>query len=1061
MPTLFISYKRGTTAVAPLMERLKQAHYRLWFDRDDIHLGDPDWQARIDQGLSLCDGVLLNITPSACASEPVRYEVRKARELGKPIFPIVLERIASYAAAIRDLGLPEKTHIEDFTDVTRWAEQIDRLLRDLETQGLRVTLHDERERPGPGNPKYILHQQYLKRLVERIGTLNLAQIGGLSAGGVDLEQVYVDSPTRLSISVELKNWQVIDWWLTEGDAFSRNSSTIYSRLEPMQLGYQHEPLNALISQLDTWIADYRIKYPNLNVDDHKIDYLKPDGVREFFHNLHLNHLAAANDRLVILGAPGSGKSTFIRYLALCLAGAAIDGWTRPVSLATLDNWPHGPLTPVYIELRRFVASKQYPPDIKSPVTADHLWHYIVADLLGEPLKAYADDLQYDLEHGHALLILDGLDEVPYPEGQLKARQAQLIGLAQSLNTRYGGSRVLVASRPYAYEGWKLPGFQDVTISAFANSHRIDLATRLYQAAGLPAEESKTKAEALNQQLRPIDPELKDRPLFVTLMASIFLKNEQGEGLPTRRGALYRESILLLLDRWTTGKPDAPSLVELLGEHSADDLLTRLAALAYEVHTAYGDQPGTPEIDESLLYKHLKPLGRGVAADLIPYLNENAGVLVSPGQNAVRDVFHFAHRTFQEYLAAVHLVSICTADDYEPIRASITTKPILWQGPCTLAGDVLADSGRRTDVWNLLDDLLADDLPDSAGGDDPRWWALWLVATIATEQRLGSIPQATLRKGEKAIRQTLIGWLVKLIETSQALPPPERAACGRALGLLGDPRSGVGLLHSPLSEMNVGNRRGEIPEIDWVAIPAGLFLMGSDKDNDLFANSIEHSQHEIMLSAYNIARYPITYAHYEPFVAGDGYLNRDYWTEDGWTWKGNKTQPETYWNNSEWHISNHPVVGVTWYEAYAYCCWLSAKLGYEVRLPTEAEWERAARGTEGRIYPYSNEYNPSKGNTRDTGIGRTSAVGIFPDGASPDGVLEMSGNVWEWCQSFWSNSYVEVENNDYEVDAVRVIRGGSWYIDQYFARALYRVGASPYKSDDPTIGFRVVRAPRLT
>jgi hypothetical protein len=104
MPTLFISYKRGTAAVAPLMEKLKAAHYRLWFDRDEIHLGDPDWQARINQGLQRCDGVLLNITPAACQSEPVRYEVKKARELGKPIFPIILERITDYDAAIRDLG---------------------------------------------------------------------------------------------------------------------------------------------------------------------------------------------------------------------------------------------------------------------------------------------------------------------------------------------------------------------------------------------------------------------------------------------------------------------------------------------------------------------------------------------------------------------------------------------------------------------------------------------------------------------------------------------------------------------------------------------------------------------------------------------------------------------------------------------------------------------------------------------------------------------------------------------------------------------------------------------
>ncbi len=1044
MPTLFISYKRGTTAVAPLMDRLKKAHYRLWFDRDEIHLGDPDWQARIDQGLMRCDGMILNITPAACASEPVRYEVRRARELGKPIFPIVLERITSYDEAIRDLGLPEKAHIEDFTEVTRWDEQIERLLRDLEEQGLRVSPHDRRAQRDRNNPKYVLHQQYLKRLVERIGTLNLAQIAHLSAGGVDLEQVYVDSPTPLNISVEIKDWQVLDWWLSEGSPDRSNPFEDVppeARRRPDELGYQSQPLNALIGQIDQQIADYRAKNPHKKPDE-KNEWSNPwnNGTKHERINLHLNHLAAARDRLVILGAPGSGKSTFVRYLALCLAGAAIDDWSRPVGINTLDNWPHGPLTPVYVELRRFVASRHFPTESRSPVTVDHLWSYIVNDLLGDALRPFADDLQFDLEHGHALLILDGLDEVPFLEGQLRARQEQLIGLAQSINSRYSTSRILVASRPYAYEGWELPGFSAVTITAFEDQHRLQLARRLYQTAGLAEEDTQSKAQSLNQQLGVIDPELKDRPLFVTLMASIYLKNQHGQGLPTRRGALYRESILLLVDRWTTSKADAPSLSKILGDSTPQDLLDRLAALAYEVHSTYGDQPGTPEIDETLLYKHLKPLGRGVAAELIPYLSENAGVLVSPGQNAERDVFHFAHRTFQEYLAAVQLVHHCTADSFVPIQAAITGKPALWRIPCALAGDVLADTERRTDLWNLLDDLLDSDVPENIAADDPRWWSLWLAATITDEHKLYAVDKATLRRGERAIRENLIDWLVGLVGTKQALPPAERADCGRALGLLDDPREGVGV-------------KNGLPEIDWVGIPAGTFLMGSDKEKDTLAIGNETPLRVVTIEAYSISRYPITYAQYEPFVAGDGYSNEKYWTEAGWMWKGETTQP-AYWNDPKWHISNHPVVGVAWSEAYAYCQWLSAKLGQEVRLPTEAEWERAARGTDGRIYPYGNEYDPTKGNTRDTGIGRTSAVGIFPDGASPEGVLDMSGNVWEWCQTQWRGSYDAPENNPAEGTAQRVVRGGSWLFSQVFARAVYRFVRIPFYRDD-VLGFRVV------
>jgi formylglycine-generating enzyme required for sulfatase activity len=1097
MPTLFISYKRGTTAVAPLMEHLKQAHYRLWFDRDDIHLGDPDWQARIDQGLTRCDGVILNITPAACESEPVRYEVRKARELGKPIFPLVLERIASYDDAIRDLGLPEKTHIEDFTDVTRWAEQVERLLRDLAKQGLPVTIHEERQRPSPDNPKYVLHQQYLKRLVERIGGLNLAQIGGLSAGGVDLEQVYVDSPTPLNISVEVKDWQVIDWWLSDGE--SRWAREL-PRIRPESLGYAAEPLNALISQIDARIGEYRAENPEAKPDS-RDNYSWNNGPHLDVLNLHLNHLAAANDRLVILGAPGSGKSTFVRYLALCLAGEGIDGWTRPVGLDSLDNWPHGALTPIYIELRRFVASAHFPADTKTPATADHLWRYIVTEVLGEPLKGYADDLQYDLEHGHALLILDGLDEVPYPEGQLKARQAHLIGLAQSLNGRYAGSRVLVASRPYAYEGWKLPGFESITITAFADNHRIDLARRLYQAAGLPAEEAEAKAQALNEQLESIDPELKDRPLFVTLMASIFLKNQQGAGLPTRRGALYRESILLLLDRWTTAKADSPSLVELLGEHSPDDLLARLAALAYEVQATYGEQPGTPEIDEATLYKHLKPLGRKVTADLIPYLSENAGVLVSPGQNAERDVFHFAHRTFQEYLAAVQLVSECSADSYEPIRAAIIGKPALWRVPCTLAGDVLADTGRRADLWNLLDDLLDDDVPEAVRADDPRWWSLWLAATVALEQDLCVIDPAQLRKGEKAIRQTLIDWLLKLIETPQALLPPERAACGRALSLLGDPRPGVGLLPPSPAVFGAGEGPGvrplvpplqrpdsyiasvsqparvaperglrpqevpvgggevpglglRLPHIRWAdPIPAGTYWIGADDNKNNPRRQITIDQ------PYRVAKYLVTQAQYLAFqhdASERGYTCLDWWQGLAATDKEKRpAQPE-------FPYANHPMERVNWYQAVAFSRWLTwhyREAGLiapeeAIRLPHEYEWEVAARGVDERIYSYPGEFDATKCNAGDTGIGQTSAVGLFPDGESPCRALDMTGNVWEWCLNRYEDGSRGLNGTH-----VRVLRGGSLGLTITSGlRSPFRIRNVPGNEDNDG-GFRFARSSR--
>lgn len=1036
MPTLFISYKRGTTAIAPLMDLLKAAHYRLWFDRDDIRLGDPDWQARIDRGIERCDGVILGLSPAACASKPVQYEVEKALKLGKPIFPVILERLLDIGNALKEIGLSEKQHIEDFTDVSLWDKNCRKLLDDLIHQGLRVTRHDLRQERDRNNPTYALHQLYLKKVADQVGSLSLAQISPDQVSGINLENVYIDSPTSLGIGLMLKGdgdkYEGFTWWISDYGNSEYNFFPSYaSTYQPNELGFEAAPLEYLIGEIEAE-----------NTELYKSHYENSQSKYEGFENvlrLHLSHIASACGRLVVLGGPGSGKSTFVKHLSLCLAGAGIEKWDREANLAAIGGWPHGKLTPIYIELRRFVASKHFPQDTLEKPNTDHLWNYIQAEILGAELAGYANDLKLDLMDGQAVLILDGLDEVPYPQGELHNRQRQLQALADSLNTRCGHSRIIVASRPYAYEGWKLPGFEAITIADFQDQHRVELASRLYREAGLDEKDAKAKAEQLNQELDPVDPELKDRPLFLTLMATIFLKN-QGGGLPTRRGTLYRDSILLLLERWTASKLGLKSLRELLGAATPEDLYDRLAALAYEVHNRYGDQRGAPEIPNMLLSHTLFKLAQQKAGvdpmGLFAYLSENAGVLVSPGQNAEQDVFRFAHRTFQEYLAASHLTALCQkADSFNIVREHIESKPQIWREPCTLVGDVLADTGKTGALWILLEDLLPDAPPDRLDHADPRHWSAWLAAEIVMQQELHQ--QTHLRRGEAATRDTLIEWFVRMVETLNVLPPPERAACGRALGLLGDPRYGVGV-------------KDDIPEIDWVDIPVGAFLMGSDGQYEH-----EKPQHQITLSAYRISRYPITYQQFQAFLdANDGSHNPDWW-KDLAADDEHKRQP----GEQAFKVWNHPRERVSWWDAVAFCRWLSAKLGYEVRLPTEAEWEKAARGENGLIYPYGNEYDPTKANTSDAGIRQTSAVGLFPNGASPYGVMDMSGNVYEWCSSQYKSYPFDATDGreDLGRTGYRVVRGGSWSFDRVDARAACRSSSHPGSLSYFT-GFRVVCRP---
>ncbi|MEI7769811.1 MAG: SUMF1/EgtB/PvdO family nonheme iron enzyme [Chloroflexales bacterium] len=254
----------------------------------------------------------------------------------------------------------------------------------------------------------------------------------------------------------------------------------------------------------------------------------------------------------------------------------------------------------------------------------------------------------------------------------------------------------------------------------------------------------------------------------------------------------------------------------------------------------------------------------------------------------------------------------------------------------------------------------------------------------------------------------------------------------------------------------------VPEV--VEVPAGPFSMGS-KSADPHVESDELPQHTLTLPTYWIGKTEVTNAQFRPFVEGDGYTNRAYWTEAGWAWRQQikLTQPYS-WNDPMWNGPTYPVVGVTWFEAVAYCRWLSAQIGVTVRLPSEAEWEKAARGTDRRIYPWGNTWDASRindSNPLPSATGRTKPVGTFPTGASPYGALDMAGNVWEWVatqggkrypyqlEDEWQPAYLEARTD-------RVIRGGGYYYGESSPRAATRASVDPrYRDVSYDYGFRIV------
>jgi iron(II)-dependent oxidoreductase len=227
-------------------------------------------------------------------------------------------------------------------------------------------------------------------------------------------------------------------------------------------------------------------------------------------------------------------------------------------------------------------------------------------------------------------------------------------------------------------------------------------------------------------------------------------------------------------------------------------------------------------------------------------------------------------------------------------------------------------------------------------------------------------------------------------------------------------------------------------------------MGDDGDSDA------KPRHRVPLPAFRIGKYPVTNAQYLHFAQA---------TQRAWD-SPDANRPDR---------RNHPAAYVTWHDAIAYCAWLTAewrglgKIGVSdmVTLPSEAEWERAARGTDGRAFPWADEWRDDCANTSEARIGDTCAVGAFPDGMSPSGCLDMAGNVWEWTRSLWGTDWQkpdfgypyqpgdpEREDLDADESVLRVLRGGSFDFDRDFARCAYRDWDPPV-SRFFDFGFRVV------
>ncbi len=737
----------------------------------------------------------------------------------------------------------------------------------------------------------------------------------------------------------------------------------------------------------------------------------------------LEALARPAARLLLLGAPGSGKSTFLNHLALCLAGAALcerragepqpeGGWP-----ALLPGWPHGALLPVRVVLRELAA---FAPLAQAPRGTEAL----LLDFLRASLGAHAaavEPLERALTEGRAILLFDGLDEV-VGEPIL----SRVVACIDAACGTYARCPALVSCRVLDYQAnprRQLRGFAVETLAAldepqverFIDAWYAELAATGRQMLGNAA--ALRQAVAARAELRA----LARLPLLLTMMAIV----HAGKGtLPDARALLYAECVELLLLRWRQEPGQKEILEQLeLPQFRSADLLALMARLGYAAHqqaerSAQDDRPADLPLTlvRTLLeegfapYAAGDPLRRDRLVSLVLHAIATRNGLLLKQSGEVGEVYTFPHRTFQEFLAGHHIQG--QERDYLLRGLAHAAQPHWHEALTLMVGYQVLEKRVLERPLTLVAQLLD-------GGPQQQVLAGELLIQIGRERAGGYNPAMVQPRG---LWQRARDTLLRLSAQGRApeVPAPLRVRAGQALGLLcyGSmvalcQGSRVPLPDSrlPLSVSGPGAARLEkwrrALDAYWCPVAPGPFWSGDDRQSKPLRSALKKAQ---LPHAYRIGRYPITWADYARFVAAGGYTQRRWWGAHGWDWRlraGRDNQPleePVFIDSVEYNNPIQPVVGVRWYEATAYCAWLTEQ-GHthgwlppddRIRLPTALEWERAARGTDKRRFPWGDAApDPEWANYKDTGIGRPSPVGCFPAGQAACGALDLAGNVMEW------------------------------------------------------------------
>ena len=758
--------------------------------------------------------------------------------------------------------------------------------------------------------------------------------------------------------------------------------------------------------------------------------------------------AAATSRcLVLLGDPGSGKSTFLNHLAWALArrGLGYDDAPR------LLGWSEAPQQlPIKLSLRALAGW------LERHGASDRS----VSVMLRETVEAYdvpeaGEMLSAALNRGAVILLFDGLDEVPLQRlpGQVADRLTTLRAV-RAFCELHGQARALLTCRSRAFSpdlraelGWPVATLAPLTmgqVRSFVGAWYGELAVKGQLTKDQAVQLIAQLVAAIEDPARPRLRAMAETPLLLTLMAVVlYNKNE----LPRDRPMLYQRILELLLGQWDMVR-DGQSMAQALAiaDWTSDRILPLLSELSYQAHAAASSADGRGSLPRAAVHEALLRFFTAervadpwsTAGRCLDYMNHRSGLLIPDDE---QDSYIFAHLTLQEHCAGRHL--LISAD---PVGAVLRHRADdRWREPILLGLGVVQQANPFL-VEAILRSLL-DRNEDAAKASARRYRDLILAAEIGKDRDWATLRRQPGVRVDELCGELRAGLAALLADPAQPLSVAERVRAGFLLGDLGDPRVPVTIeeWRREIARAQGGEAGGYFCRVE-----AKTYRIGSD-DSDPDADEHEKPQHPFTVEQpFAIARYPITNAQWQTWVEQAG------------------GQPSYAANDDDLNRPNQPVVAITWHMTNAFCVWLSAQLssalpkGSMLRLPTEQEWEAAARGGDARRYPWGDDWREDCAATdedRETrGWPWSVPVGCYPAGTAPCGALDMAGNVWEWTASVWQ-SYPGAEEVFTDKER-RVLRGGAAWGNN---RTKVRCGARDWYHPDINrfnFGFRVVLAPAL-